>query len=573
MSHGPESPSDLAPLLCCILAAAWSCSPAQAPADTEIPKQAEASAPSDSPSDTSGEPACNPLPAVSQPRWFDGPVAYEIFVRSFSDSDGDGIGDFKGIVQKLDHLSDGKPGAGNDLNVSLLWLMPVSPSPSYHGYDVTDYRGVNPDYGTMADFQSLLAEAHARGIRVITDLVLNHSSSSHPWFVDAAQGPSAPHRSWYVWSDVPLTWPQPWGSGNTWHASKSGWYYGLFSSGMPDLNYLEPAVAQEMTDTAGFWLDAGLDGFRLDAVRYLVEEGPGDGMQDTPATIAFWKQLAKDLLKTHGDALLVGEAWASNNVAALYHAGAAGLNMTFDFDLMEALVAGLLARDVTDIRNVLCARATQFPPSAALGTFLANHDLLRLSARLKADAARSRLAATLLLLLPGTPFIYYGEEIGMANGPSTDDKHKRTPMQWDATPSAGFTSGKPWTQVNAEYPTVNVAAQDADPDSLLNLYRSLSRLRTSTPALQWGSFELVPATSKTTTAVWAFLRSRGPSSVVVIVSFSDASALDVRVTLPPSSAASSGTEAWPAAAAVVVSGNVVMAGDVGPLSARVIALQ
>lgn len=509
-------------------------------------------------------------------KWYQTAIGYEIFVRSFYDSDGDGIGDLKGVTQKLDYLNDGKPGQGDDLEVSLIWLMPISPSPSYHGYDVTDYRAIEPDYGTMADFTELVEQAHARGIRVIVDFVMNHTSSEHPWFVDAsnpaspsdpASNPASPsrptsaHRSWYVWSDKEMYWKQPWSSGNTWHELSGAWYYGLFWSGMPDLNYEEPAVRAEMTEVARFWLDAGADGFRLDAVRYLIEDGPGDGMQDTLPTIDFWRDFSADLHSTHPDVLLVGEAWASNEVASKYHVEGDGLNMTFDFDLMEAIVAGLIAGDLSDVERSLAARPSQFPPEAALGTFLSNHDILRLSARLKGNYAQARLAAMLLMALPGTPFVYYGEEIGMDNGPTLDDKHKRTPMQWDGTENAGFTSGKPWLAVNDGFDKLNVAAQQADPESLLSLYRALIRLRTSTPALSQGGFTPLATTSAPalgqgdsaprtetsdaaasdpsaadasgqTVGLWAFLRDHPSGDILCVVNPTDVTALAAQVSTP-----------------------------------------
>ena len=198
--------------------------------------------------------------------WWEDDVFYEIFVRSFNDSDGDGIGDFNGIIEKLDYLNDGDPGTNTDLGVSGLWLMPIHPSTSYHGYDVIDYYAVNPEYGTMEDFNRLLDEAHKRGIRVIIDLVLNHTSVDHPWF-RAAQDPMSEYRDWYVWSDT-----EPSGSG--WHASDHGYYFGIFWEGMPDLNYEHPPVTEQMHDVARYWLqDIGVDGFRLDAAKHLIEDG------------------------------------------------------------------------------------------------------------------------------------------------------------------------------------------------------------------------------------------------------------------------------------------------------------
>lgn len=255
--------------------------------------------------------------------WAEGTVFYEVFVRSFADSDGDGIGDFRGLTSKLDYLNDGKPGTSSDLGVGGVWLMPVFRSPSYHGYDVTDYEHVNPEYGTEEDFDRLLAEAHRRGIKVIVDLVMNHTSSTHPWFVEAAADTASAHRDWYVWSDRDLGWGQPWNPvGPTWHPSTHGWYYGVFWSGMPDLNFRNPAVRAEMLRIADLWLARGVDGFRLDATRHLIETGPGAGESDADETHAFLRQLSAHIRRVRPDALLVGENWTDTATIAPYFGSA-----------------------------------------------------------------------------------------------------------------------------------------------------------------------------------------------------------------------------------------------------------
>ncbi|MFH1177468.1 MAG: alpha-amylase family glycosyl hydrolase, partial [Acidobacteriota bacterium] len=215
--------------------------------------------------------------------WLEGAVFYEIFVRSFADSNGDGNGDIEGLIAKLDYLNDGRPETTADLGIEGIWLMPVFDSPSYHGYDTTDYEQINPDYGANEAFSRLCQEAHKRGIRVIVDFVVNHSGSGHPWFIESASSPVSPRRDWYVWSPSYLGWTQPWG-GNypTWHAKNGAYFYGVFWSGMPDLSFTNPAVRAEMKRLAALWLDRGVDGFRLDASRYLIETGPGPGQADTP---------------------------------------------------------------------------------------------------------------------------------------------------------------------------------------------------------------------------------------------------------------------------------------------------
>jgi glycosidase len=215
-------------------------------------------------------------------------VFYEVFVRSFADGNGDGKGDLPGLIARLDYLNDGDPATSTDLGVDALWLMPVFASPSYHGYDVTDYEKVNPIYGTNADLERLLAEAHRRGMRVIVDLVLNHTSDQHPWFRDSASSPTAPKRDWYVWRADDPKWVQPWNEKQSvWHQHAGAWYYAIFWGGMPDLNYRTQAVREEAKRIARYWLSRGVDGFRLDAIRHLIETGPGDGQAGNPDTHAF----------------------------------------------------------------------------------------------------------------------------------------------------------------------------------------------------------------------------------------------------------------------------------------------
>ena len=433
-------------------------------------------------------------PAIAQPSWFHRAVGYEVFVRSFADSNGDGIGDFAGLTQKLDYLNDGKPG-GTDLGIDLIWLMPVNDSPSYHGYDVRNYRTLQPDYGTDADFDAFLAAAHARGIRVVLDLVLNHTSNQHPWFQASAAGTD--HTDWYVWSATQLPWKQPFGNALSWHKSGNRWYYGVFSAGMPDLNYQSAAVTAEMTDVAKTWLDRGVDGFRLDAVRYLIETGAGAGQKDTQPTLDWWTTWAT-ALRAHQttanrpEPLLLGEAWAANAIAAKYHAGGAGLNMTFDFDLASALVGDVQAGDADVTAQVVCGEESLFGASGARGTFLTNHDMVRVATQV-GDPALLPAAAVLLFSLPGTPWVYYGEELGLRNGADAGDEAKRQPMPWHPGPGVGFTTGTPWQAPNADAAEISVAVELAQPTSLLALYRQLIGLRKSSEALSVGETRLLRA--------------------------------------------------------------------------------
>lgn len=425
--------------------------------------------------------------AVAEGPWWRAAVGYEIFVRSFADSDGDGLGDIKGIIQHFDHLNDGQSG-GDDLGVDLLWLMPIHPSPSYHGYDVTDYEGVRSQYGTPADFEALTKLAHSRGVKVVIDLVVNHSSSQHPWFVDAKGGGAK--DGWYVWRTTvaEAAWKQPWsGGGKVWHANGKRWYYGVFSQGMPDLNLQNPLVGQAITAAADVWLQRGADGFRLDAVRYLVETGAGPGQQDTQATLAWWKAFSDHVAQKAPQSLLVAEAWASGAITAKYHLQG-GLAMTFDFDLQSSLVTAVQGGIGDGVRTVTCQHDTILGAAAATagrGTFLSNHDQFRWTQAIDEPGLR-KVAAGLLFFVPGTPFLYYGEEIAAENGPSKDDIDKRLPMAWDPSPKGGFTTGTPWAAMT-EHATANVATQLGDPQSQLRWVQKLASLRRAHPVLQRGS--------------------------------------------------------------------------------------
>ena len=469
-------------------------------------------------------PAAGPPPGAGAWRldWCRGAVFYEIFVRSFADSDGDGIGDFRGLSTKLDYLNDGNPATRDDLGVSALWLMPVFASPSYHGYDVTDYERVNPAYGTEADFDSLLARAHRRGIRVILDLVLNHTSSEHPWFRDAASSPTSKHRGWYVWRPDDPGWTQPWGQGPTWHRSGDAYYYGIFWGGMPDLNFRNPDVREEMKRVATLWLERGVDGFRLDATRHLVETGPGERQNDSPETHAFLKEFAAHVRSVKPDAVLVGENWTDTPTIAKYFgsadrvAGGDELPMNFNFPLAAAIVEGVRDGSASSIRDVLAEMERAYPPGVLDAPFLTNHDMVRVSTQLGSDASKLRLAAAILLTLPGAPFLYYGEEVGLANGPARGDEAKRTPMPWTGANGGGFTTGKPWHPFAPGEKTANVATETRNPRSLLSRYRELIRARAGSAALLQGSLRLLSVVGDKT-PVLAFLREDASGERVLVL--------------------------------------------------------
>jgi alpha-amylase len=464
-------------------------------------------------------PAAPPASAVTQwdHDWARGAVFYEIFARSFADSDGDGIGDLKGLTGKLDYLTD--------LGVDALWLMPIFVSPSYHGYDTIDYEKIEPGYGTGEDFDRFLAAAHRRGIKVILDLVVNHTSSQHPWFIDSASSPRSAHRNWYVWRSDDPGWTQPWGSGPTWHHNdKDGQYfYGIFWAGMPDLNYDELAVREEMKRIATHWLAKGVDGFRLDATRHLFAGGPGDLQSDQPQTHAYLKELAAAVRRAKPQAVIVGENWepGEDKIAPYFGstsqvAGGDELPMNFDFPLAKDILDGVNAGDAAGLGARLEEVNELYPPGVIDTPFLTNHDQTRLATQLTNDPAKLRLAAAILLTLPGAPFLYYGEELGLQNGAGTSDPFKRTPMPWDATPNAGFTTAaKPWFDLAPGWHTANVATETSDPNSILSHYRRLIRLRHATPALMKGTLTVL-SPAKSSTPVLAFVREGAGERVLVL---------------------------------------------------------
>jgi glycosidase len=378
--------------------------------------------------------------------------------------------------------------------------MPTFASPSYHGYDITDYRAVNPDYGTLDDLKSLVVAAHARGIAVILDLPLNHTSSQHPWFVGSRTG-KGPYKDWYVWSDQP--------EGANWHADGSRYYYGNFGPDLPDLNLRNPEVTAEVTADAEFWLtEVGVDGFRLDAAKHLIEDGPV--LENTPETHDWWKAFKTAVAAKAPGALLLGEVWDTPQVSASYVP--ADLDLTFDFALASIAVGAAQTGDASALSNALGRVTGLYPAVGGYGSFLTNHDQDRVASLLGGDQSELRVAADLLLTGPGVPFVYYGEEIGMTG--RKPDERIRTPMRWDASsPSAGFSTGAPWEALSDDPAGVNVADESADPSSLLSRYRDLVRLRSAHPALAAGTWTAVTSDPP---GVVAALRS-GPTETALVL--------------------------------------------------------
>lgn len=483
--------------------------PATAVPPTTVPRPTPTSAPpSKLVQGTNGQP------------WWNDTVFYEVFVRSFYDSDGDGIGDLNGLIQKLDYLNDGDPTTDTDLGITGLWLMPIMQSPSYHGYDTTDYYQVDPDYGTNEDFQRLMTEAHARGIRVIVDLVMNHTSAQHPWF-EASQDPSSDKRDWYVWSETDPGYRGPQGQ-QVWYKGDDGYYYAVFWDQMPDLNYQNPDVTAEMDNVARYWLaDMGADGFRLDAVKHLIEKGQ---LQENTSDTHAWLQAFHKFYKgINSDAVAVGEAWTQTQQVLKYTGNE--VDIAFAFDLAEKLITSANSGFATQIGKEQAQMVADFPPGQ-YATFLTNHDQNRILTQLNGDENKAKNAATWLLTSPGVPFLYYGEEIGLMG--KKPDEDIRRPMQWTSDDfKVGFSTAVAWHAPSTDYQTRSVALQQDDPASLLAHYQSLIRLRNTHEALRVGDWQAVTTNAP---GVYAYIRSTENETLLVIINWDDAETSDYSLT-------------------------------------------
>ncbi len=449
------------------------------------------------------------VPQAPAKNWSSNGVCYEVFVRSFFDSNGDGIGDFVGLTAKLDYIKQ--------LGANCIWLMPINQSPSYHGYDYTDFYTVNKDYGTNDDFKKMVQEAHNRGIYILMDLVINHTSDQHPWFLEAASNPNSPKRNWYIWNETQPQYRGPWGD-QAWWPKNGQYYYGIFGSTQPDLNFRNPEVTKEIYNVTRFWLqDMGVDGFRMDAIKHLIEDQRKQ--ENTPETKAWLRDWRKYYKSIKPDAWTVGEINQAGGSDELQGYWPDQLDSYFEFGVAEGIVRSVASNSTNRLQQAL-TYADKNWPFQQWSTFLTNHDQNRVMSRFNGDLGQMKLAATTLLTVPGLPFIYYGEELGQ-RGTKPDEKI-RTPMQWDNNPAAGFTTGKPWEGPDASVATANVAAEDKDPNSLLNLYRKLIKIRRESPALSGGSW--TPLTSDKD-GVMAFLRQTGNETILVILNF-DFKAID-----------------------------------------------
>ncbi len=473
--------------------------------------------------------------APAQTPWWHAGVIYQIYPRSFQDSDGDGVGDLRGIERRLDYLVD--------LGVDAVWLSPIYPSPmADFGYDVSDYTGVDPCFGTLADFDSLIAAAHARGLKLLLDFVPNHSSDQHPWFLASRSSRTDPKRDWYIWRDAksdgspPNNWISDFGgSAWAWDEATEQFYLHAFLKEQPDLNWRNPAVREAMLGVMRFWLERGVDGFRIDVLWHLIKRSD---LADNPPN-PDWRlgkpekervlqlhstdqpevhEIAAEMRSLADDygALLIGEVYLPIAELMPYYGSLSRpeVQLPFNFHLIGAEWSAVaLGRLIVDYEAAL-------PPGAWPNWVLGNHDRPRVATRV--GEAQARVAAMLLLTLRGTPTIYYGDEIGLTDVPIPADAVRdpqelrapghgfgrdpvRTPMPWDASLNAGFTTGEPWLPLNPDWPTRNVAVGNNDAVSMFSLYRRLLVLRREHAALSVGDFTLIEAPK----GVLAYERSHG----------------------------------------------------------------
>jgi maltose alpha-D-glucosyltransferase / alpha-amylase len=484
------------------------------------------------------------------PLWFKDAVFYEIYVRGFYDSNGDGIGDFRGLTEKLDYLQW--------LGVDCLWLLPMYESPLKDGgYDIADYYKILPEFGTLEDFRQFLDEAHRRGIRVITDLVVNHTSDQHPWFQEAVSSPDSPKRDWYVWTQDPNKYSETRiifldteKSNWTYHEGARAFYWHRFFSHQPDLNYDNPEVRQAMFDVVDYWLDFGIDGFRVDAVPYLFER-EGTNCENLPETHGFLKELRAHVERRHPNALLLGEAnqWPEDVVE--YFGGGAEFHMNYHFPIMPRLYMALRQEDRRPIVEIL-ERTPPIPDNCQWGMFLRNHDELtlemvtdeerdylyneyakdrrmrlnlgirrRLAPLLENSRRRIELLNALLFSLPGSPFLYYGDEIGMGDNVYLGDRDGvRTPMQWSADRNGGFSKADfeqlYFPLINNPlygFQSINVESQTRYDSSLLHWMRQMIHLRKAHHVFGRGTMEFVKPENR---KIFAFAREHEGETVLCV---------------------------------------------------------
>jgi maltose alpha-D-glucosyltransferase/alpha-amylase len=499
------------------------------------------------------------------PLWYKDAIIYELYVRAFCDSNGDGQGDLPGVIAKLDYLKN--------LGVDCIWLLPIYPSPlKDDGYDIADYYGVISEYGKINDFRTLIEEAHARGIRIIADLVLNHTSDQHPWFQKARSDPNSPYRDYYVWSDTDqkykdtrIIFVDTEDSNWTWDEEAGRYFWHRFYSSQPDLNYDNPEVRQEMKNVMKFWLDMGIDGFRADAVPYLFER-EGTNCENLPETHAYLKELRRFMDDHYPNRILLCEANQWPEDLRPYFGDGDEFHMGFHFPIMPRIFMALRREDISAIVWIL-NRTPPIPEATQWCTFLRNHDELtlemvtederrwmwqeyapearmrlnlgirrRLAPLLDNDRRKIELANSLLFTLPGSPVLYYGDEIGMGDNIWLPDRDGvRTPMQWENSPNAGFSAAQPdalYSPVIAEEPfspdQVNVSDQRSDPNSLWNMMRHMIAVRKEHPVFGRGTFGWVDCGSQ---AIAAYQRVYQDDRLLIINNLSS-SKQAVRIPVP-----------------------------------------
>ena len=483
--------------------------------------------------------------------WYHDAVFYQLYIRAYQDSTGNGRGDFRGAIERLDHIKS--------LGIDCIWIMPHYASPLLDGgYDISDYRDVHPDFGDLDDFKAFLDAAHDRDLRVVTDLVMNHTSDQHRWFQAARKDRNSPYRDYYVWSDTGTEYAETRiifldveESNWTYDEVAGQYFWHRFYSSQPDLNYDNPKVHEEMFDVMRFWLEMGIDGFRVDAIPYLYER-EGTNCENLPETHQFLQKMRLMVDAEYPGTLLIAEAnmWPEELLPYFGTAENPEFQVCFHFPIMPRLYQALKAQDKTPIEKIW-ARTPEIPEGTSWMTFLRNHDELTLEMvtpevrqwmweqyapepRMKQNMGiRRRLAPlmdndkqkwfllnTLFLSLPGVPILYYGDEIGMGDNIWLPDRHGvRTPMQWDGSKNAGFSDADVlYFPVIENYTEVNVAAQENDPNSYLNLTRRLLLVRSEQPALRRGDFEFVETGN---TAVLAFRRFINDRSVLCVFNLSD----------------------------------------------------
>jgi maltose alpha-D-glucosyltransferase/alpha-amylase len=489
------------------------------------------------------------------PLWYKDAVIYQVHVRTFYDSSGDGVGDFRGLAQKLDYL--------HDLGVNTIWLMPFFPSPLRDdGYDIADYRSVHPRYGTLDDFKLFLDTAHEQGIRVLIEMVLNHTSDQHPWFQESRSSLDSPKRDWYVWSDTDtryrgtrIIFVDTELSNWAWDPVSKQYYWHRFFSHQPDLNYDNPAVREEMWNVMRFWMDMGVDGFRLDAVPYLVER-EGTNCENLPETHDIIRELRTKVDQYYPGTMLLAEANQWPTDLRPYFGKGDEFHMAFNFPLMPRMFMALKLEDRKPVTEIL-QQTPEIPENCQWCLFLRNHDELtlemvtdmerdymydvyatdrsmrinlgirrRLAPLLDNDRRRIELMNGMLMSMPGTPIIYYGDEIGMGDNVNLGDRNGvRTPMQWDGGWNGGFSSADPEAlysplMLNPVYgfQAVNVKSQQRFDHSLLSWMKRIIRVRKSMPVFGRGSIEfLYPANHR----VLAYIRRYGKDTIMVVNNLSN----------------------------------------------------